>query len=215
LEELEFTEAALAADPDTGGLAAPFQEEIAAWEALYKKVRESRRASVRADAVVSVRDERLDELTAELGGHLYVAAGRDRSSPLFRRFFPAAPSELVRQPLRKQAEQVKNVIVPELAKLEDGSPAKPFGEALGSTALGALTALDTRAELRGNAARVSAEVDEWKEGVNRLRTTTFAELLKLGTEKRRGRKWPDAFFRAADGAVEEETDAPAITPAGG
>ena len=45
-------------------------------------------------------------------------SGNDRKGPFFRRFFPVAPSELVRRPLRKQAEHTITVMAVELGKLD-------------------------------------------------------------------------------------------------
>ena len=63
LDELEFSEAALAADEDAAGLAAPFAEAIGEWEGLFAQERATRRDVIRAEAVVAVRNERLDSLT--------------------------------------------------------------------------------------------------------------------------------------------------------
>jgi len=43
---------------------------------------------------------------------------------------------------------------------------------------------------------VANEVDEWKEGINDLRTNTYAELLKIATEKKYPKSWVESFFRA-------------------
>lgn len=62
----------------------------------------------------------------------------------------------------------------------------------------------------GTRGLVRAEVDEWKEGVNRLRLGTYAELLKVAAEKGYGRAWADTFFRKEQrgGAEEWEPAAP-------
>jgi hypothetical protein len=46
-------------------------------------------------------------------------------------------------------------------------------------------------------------VDEWKEGVNALRLTTYAELLKVAAEKGYSRAWADSFFPVEANAPEE------------
>ena len=121
LDQLEFTEAALAAGDDTAGLALPFGEAITEWEGVAQRERASRRAVTRAEAVVSVLDQRLDELTAAFGGALLVEAKMDRKSTLFRRFFPTAPSEFVRGNLRKQCEATRDRILAELGENEYGN----------------------------------------------------------------------------------------------
>lgn len=56
---------------------------------------------------------------------------------------------------------------------------------------------------------MSSDVIEWKEGVNRLRTTTHAELIKLAAAQSLGRAWPDVFFRSAETARSEGEAEPA------
>lgn len=208
LDDLEFSEAAMRADPLAAELAEPFDEAIAAWRDVFQRQRAARREIVRADAVVAVRDGQLDLLTIRFGGQCLVEANQDRKSAAFRRYFPAAPSEFVRGPLRKQCERTRDVIVPELEKLPKGSSLRAFADPLLTGSKGALTALTTRVKAQGDAASVASDVTEWKEGVNRLRTTTHAELIKIAVENHLGRAWPDLFFRSADAARSEGEDAP-------
>ncbi len=42
---------------------------------------------------------------------------------------------------------------------------------------------------------VGNEADEWKESVNALRNITYADLLKIEVEKKKGKGWARAFFR--------------------
>ena len=55
---------------------------------------------------------------------------------------------------------------------------------------------------------MASDVADWKEGINRLRTTTYAELLKRGTEKRLGRDWAETFFRRDESTTSPSDDAP-------
>lgn len=206
LEELEYTEAALAADPETSDLAAPFTEEIAGWSDVFARERVARRAVVRADAVVAVRDGQLDRHTTRFGGLALVEGGQDRKGAFFRKFFPVAPSAFIQQALRKQCERTRDVIVPEIKKLPEESPLRPFASLLLAASKAALTALDARAKVKGERAAVGSDVVEWKEGVNRLRATTHAELLKLAAEKRYPKTWADTFFRAEESAAVEEDE---------
>jgi len=197
LEELEFTEATLSAREDTKELACPFRDEIETWERVLKNYREARRAIVRADALVSVRDQELDEVTAKFSRALLAESNGDRKSTLFRRFFPDTPSELIRKPLRKQCEHTLNRIVPELNELPERSPLKAFAKPLAEAAQRAVDALDARAKVGAERASVALDVEEWKDGVNRLRTSTYAALLQMGTEKGLGKAFARSFFRAA------------------
>ena len=86
LDELEYSEAGLAADPDASELAAAFEEEITAWGEQFSAERASRRAVTRAEAVVAVRDGQIDRLTQRFAAQVLVEATGDRKAAAFRRF---------------------------------------------------------------------------------------------------------------------------------
>ncbi len=212
LDHLEFSEAALSADEETAELAAPFHAEIEAWEAMFKAERQSRRVVTQAEAVVAIKNVKLDTHTNKFGVAVLAEAGGDRKGPFFRRFFTVAPSSFVRQPLRKQCELTLHVVVAELGKLDPKHSLKPFASSLAAFANQALAALETRTKAKAERAVVGNDIDEWKEGVNTLRASTYAELLKIAAEKGYGKAWAEAFFRsesAADSASDAEADAPA------
>lgn len=213
LDNLEFEEAALGADEETKELSVPYQEEIAAWEGKFKEERATRRAVIRAEAIVSVRNAQLDSRTTRFGAAVVAESGGDRKGPFFRRFFTIAPSQFVRQALRKQCETTLNVIVAELNKLDKKHPLRAHTEPLKDLATSALEALDARAKVKGERTSSANDVQEWKEGINALRLSTYAELLKIAAEKGYPRTWADSFFPtdATEDVVTE--DAPA-TPEG-
>jgi hypothetical protein len=195
LDELEFTEAALSADEETADLAKLFAEQIELWETTFKAERVTRRAVTRAEAVVALRNAKLDAHTTKFGASVLAESGGDRKSPFFRRFFTVAPSAFVRQPLRKQCELTLHVMAAEIGKLDKHHPLKSFASSLTGLATLALTALETRTKAKAERAVASNDVDEWKEGVNTLRLSTYAELLKIAADKAYGKAWVEAFFR--------------------
>ena len=134
-------------------------------------------------------------------------AGGDRKSAFFRRFFSVAPSQFVRQPLRKQCETTLNVVIAELDKLDPKHALRAFAPPLSSLAKAALKALDARNKAKGERTTGSNDVDEWKEGVNALRLTTYAELLKIAADKGYSRAWAESFF-PADASAPDEPAAP-------
>ncbi len=206
LEELEFSEAALGADDDAKPLAAAFTGELGSWESVFKKERESRRNVIRAEAAVSVRNQQLDETTSRFGGVVMVEAKGDRTSTLFRRFFASAPSVFIRQGLRKQCERTRDTILTELGKVDDTSPLKAFVAPFKAGVELAFGALDGRAKAKADRGIVAHDIEEWKEGVNQLRTTTYAELLKIAVQQSHSKAWVNGFFRATDAGAEEETE---------
>ncbi len=201
LDELEYTEAALSADPDSTPLATPFRDAIEDWGTFFKKERAARRDVTRAEALVSVRNERLDFITRGLGRHVRAFSG-DLMGKLFGN---TTPGEFVRKGLRAQCEKTRDVILPELQRLEEGHPLAPLATKLDTAVNDALSALDTRAKAKGNRQLTANEVEEWKEGINALRMTTYAELLKIATDKRYPKSWVESFYRPAPSArVEPE-----------
>jgi hypothetical protein len=205
LEELDYSEAGLSADPDATPLASAFQDAIAEWDTLFKTERLARRNIVRADALVAVRNERLDAGTMQFG-----ALARASAPDVLNRCFTTAPSQFVRRNLRKQCEMIQTVIVPEIAKLAADHSLKPFGTRLHTLADAAVTALDDRAQALGNRQSSANDVLEWKEGINALRLTTYAELLKITATQGLPKSWAESFFRPSDDASDTETDSEAL-----
>ena len=202
LDELEFTEAALAADEDAAGLAAPFVDAIGEWEGLFAEERAARRQVIRAEAVVAVRNERLDSLTKR-----FAAAVRAFAPELLSKFFGGtAPGQFVRKGLRVQCEKTRDVLLPEAGKLGGNHELAPFAAPLDVLSTAALVALDIRTKAKGHRQIVSNANDEWKEGVNALRTTTYAELLKIATAKKLPKTWVESFFRPLGTGKAEEVD---------
>ena len=214
---LVYTLTTTGVDPLTRDLAPLYEAELARWEILQKKERESTRALIKAEAEVGLRDVLLDGVTMPFGGQLFVMANRDTESVFFKTFLPTAAYRFVRRDLRTQSEHTRDVIVPGLAKLDAQHPLRTQYEvALAEAAQAALVSLDQRAKMRAARTLVKIEVDEWKEGVNRLRTTTYAELLRRSAEHNRTRSWARSFFPAAHHASspeEQETESPAPTQA--
>ncbi|MDI3285490.1 hypothetical protein [Polyangium sp. 15x6] len=202
LDELEFSESALAADEDAAGLAPPFAEAIGEWEGLFAQERAARREVTRAEAVVAVRNERLDSLTKR-----FAAAVRAFVPELLAKFFgSAAPGQFVRKGLRDQCEKTRKVLLPEAKKLGPNHELTPFAAPIDTLSKAALEALDVRTTAKGNRQLVTNETDEWKEGINALRTVTYAELLKIATAKKLPRSWVESFFRKPDAARGEDVD---------
>ena len=207
LDELEYSEAALAADPDAASLGPAFEEEIGRWEKAFKQERAGRREVTRAEAVVAVRNAQLDGLTLRFAANV---KANDASGSLLARFFSTAPSRFVRRGLRDQCDKTLNVLVTAIDKLDAKHALHTFSKPLGAAAKAALASLDLRNQAKGHRQSASNDVDEWKEGVNQLRLTTYAELLKIAAEKGYPKAWADTFFysSSASAAVEDAAPAP-------
>ena len=202
LERLEATEAALSADPDAQHLAPAVQQSIDDWMPIFNKEREGRRNIVRSQAVINVANVRLDVYTTN-----FVNIAKGAAAALLALWIKVAPSRFINGPLRKQAETTLNFIVPEVAKLPSDHILSPFGTELGVRAGAAVTALDARSKAMGTNGGIRNDVLEYKEGVNVLRTNTYAELLKIATAKGYPRSWVEAFFAwSEDGQGKSEDE---------
>jgi hypothetical protein len=209
LEEIEYSEAALSADPDAASLAVPFRDALEEWTALFNQERLGRRGVIRTEAVVNVRNERIDAATIGFG-----ALARVTAPDVLNRCFNLAPGKFVRRNLRQQCEATKNTIVPEIAKLNADHPLKPFAPKLDTLAQNALTALDDRAQAMAHRQASANDVLEFKEGINALRTTTYAELLKMAVDHRLPKSWTESFFRKADDAEDPPEPEPSTPTTG-
>lgn len=202
LDDLEYTEAALAADPEGQPFASEFTAQIAEWEVVFRKERQARRSVTRADAVAVVRNEQLDLQTMALAKR-----ARVEDAGFFGRVFKVAPSRFIAVGLRKQCERTRDLIVPELAKLPSTHPLAAFGVLMTNACDSAIAALDARNGAKGARQSAANDVDEWKQAVNKLRTITHADLTKIATSKGYPKAWADAFFPStADSAGEESPD---------
>ena len=97
----------------------------------------------------------------------------------------------------------------------ESNPLFRFAALLDDAAKAGLDALDARAQARGTAAGVMLDVEEWKEGVNRLRMSTYGALLGIAAENNYPRSWAESFFSgpASSGADDgEEPSEPGLSP---
>lgn len=207
LDELEYTEAALAADPDAASLAPTFTALIAEWPTIFNAERGARRDVTRSDALVAVSDVLLDRITLRFSEAVLVEAGGSRDSNLYRRFFSVTPGKFVRAPFRKQCEATRDVVLVEVAKLPSVSPLLAYQAKIQSANTAGLASLDKRSAAKGARSSNARDVEDWKAKVNASRTTAFAELLKIAAAKGYPKAWADTFYHPAPKkAATDQTD---------
>lgn len=202
LDELEFTEAGLSASADAAVLALPVQAALAAWPTVFGAQRQARRAVVRTQAVVAVQNDGLDRKTMQ-----FSRLARGYAPALVADVFGArTPAKFVRLPLRIQCDKTRNVMLAEIEKLGTSHPLAPFYADLDSLTKATLAALDARTKAHGDRNVTANATRAWKQSVNDLRTTTYAELVKIATEKKYHRSWADTFFASPSEEEELETE---------
>jgi hypothetical protein len=209
-DEVLFTRAAVAADPD----AAPLASHTDGWLALIKSARDTdikaRTAVANADAARIVANGRLDAACVAFGDDLYTAVGKDTSSPRWRKFFAIAVSRFVRQALSRQVRQVAGW----LAQTDDAALTQHRSALTtwSGKADAALTQTAALAVVRGEAWTV---FEQLAEDLTRERDGLRDALASVARDKGLPRTWPDLFFRVESRgrAVEGEPEEPAEPPA--
>jgi len=202
-DEILFTQAALAADPDAKDLV-PLTES---WLALIDKAQATeldlRRQVAHTDAARMVANARLDQACIAFADELWMAAGKDRAATRFKQFFREAPRLFVRMALPRQIAQVR-------AWLESRDEVflrhKPNLEKWVQEADAALVATRALALKRGESAIAR---DELASDLTRERDGLAENLAARARERKLDRAWPKTFFRTgpsrpAKDEIEEE-----------
>lgn len=207
-DEIIFTQAALAADPDAKDLV-PLTES---WLALIDKAQaaelELRREIANTDAARVVANARLDQACVAFGDDLLLAAGKDRGSPRFKQFFGGPVARFVRMALPRQIAQVRAWLS---STDEVFLKHKPELEKWVQAADAALIAARALALKRGENAVTK---DELSSDLTRERDSLAETLAARARERRLDRNWPKTFFRvtssrSAPTETEEEPGAEA------
>jgi hypothetical protein len=200
-DEVLFTIASLAADPDAQDLVSLADGWIARLDEARAKDRGARQEVAGVDAMRAVANGRLDRACAEFGDTLLRAVDKDATSARYRQFFPMRVSLFVRRALPKQVAQVRAWLGSNDEALE------PHREALDRWSKAAADALDRThalAMVRGQA-RITRE--QLASDLTRERDGLHDALSARSRERSLARDWPDLFFRverrarsAAEGA---------------
>jgi hypothetical protein len=192
-DELLFTEARLEAEgllPLGVVELAGLREEVLAAEAAQRGVRA---AAVRARAKVAAADAGLDALVIDLARELLYAAGGDRSSPRFVRYFTEAPSALARLRAEKQSAAMAHWPAALAAEPEAALQAlAPRAEAALAAAAEALA--DRRSAERARADLGLDVLGPLVDAANRLRRGVEAELEGHAVDAGLPPGWARSFF---------------------
>lgn len=207
-DEILFTQAALAADPDAKDLVALTES----WLALINKAQATelqlRRDIANTDAARVVANARLDQACVAFGDDLLFAAGKDRGSPRFKQFFGGPVARFIRTALPRQIAQVRAWLS---STDEVFLKHKPELEKWVQAADTALIATRALALKRGENAVTK---DELGSDLTRERDSLAETLAARARERNLDRAWPKTFFRVASsrasrGETEDEADAEA------
>ena len=199
-DEVFFTQAATAADPDAAKFSPSFELLLSKqWQPVMDKERALRRAILSAQAQRAGVDRRLDGWTDRFHNALLIATNNRRDVADYTRYFDGTPPSVLKRPVLGTQLQtqtgwvasIKGSSVPQLATM--------------GTELETLVAEGHKAEQALREARSKMKdfraIGERKalfDQVNSLRQATFGSLATLVHEqpkKRLASDWPASFFR--------------------
>jgi hypothetical protein len=191
-DEVLFTTAALKADPDASDLVSVTAGWLATVDHAREKDRAKRTAVAEADAARTVTNARLDAVCVQFGDELFLAAGKDRESPRWKRFVNEPMGKFVRRAFRAQIAKVRSWV-----SLATGTEAvldkyrTPL-DTWSAAGNAALERTDATALARGGAqiARTDAA-----ETLTRERDALHALLVDRANTRSLPRDWPATFFR--------------------
>lgn len=137
---------------------------------------------------------------------------QDRSRKEYTTLFPKALRALIRHALAKQV-----VVAHETVQKLGLSLFEPAFKAVQVALLEPVIAkgeavLEERKHAELDRVEGRIEIETWKQDVNAVRTSVYAELITLATKLGHKRAWADAFFPAAttrstsDGDVDDEVE---------
>ena len=194
--EAMFTLSMLRADPNTADLA-PLAE---GWQALIDPVRtfdrDFRQLEADTDAARITANQYLDSACVKFGDELYLAAGKDRSSSRWTKYFSGSVTEFVKQALSKQVSVVRGWLSASTDEvLEKHRPALEEWSAKADKALVDTEAVAVRRrDVWQQREALAASLTEQRDSLHR----TLGERAK---EKGLGRTWPDNFFRSGSASA--------------
>ena len=106
--ELVYTEARLLRDKVARDLAPLFVALLRRWEKIANGQRAVWRAEIVAQAGVDLQNLALDETVELIADTLWLAEGKDRTTPRYRRYFAKPPSTVIRLGLENELPVVRD-----------------------------------------------------------------------------------------------------------
>lgn len=211
--DLTFTEARLLGDTNAKELAPAVTQLRQGVERVRNGQLDSWRGEVFAQAAVDTADDALDDWVHDLDVALKHILSGDTTSPRYRRYFPLAPSSLIRMGLESELGRVRSW-ADSLAS-ENEPELKELGERLRTLIAQGDTALEGRrkAAAQRNDHRVRS-IASLIDDINNARLSLYGTLARKAAELRLPRNWPDRFFqRASRTAKADVQPAPPAPPA--
>jgi hypothetical protein len=211
--DLVFLEAALLAREGTRHLAAPITAHLATFPQIFQTGLEGERQVLQAAALAAVADGDLDDVLRLAHSNALDEVTQDRKAPFFVLLFPEHIGNLVRHALAAQVAVVEGFIGRLASSLVPEAYRTRWQVRLNTALEAGKAALGVRRQAAFAQAETRLTVQGWKEEANALRRTVWADLLKLGANRRDGKEWSEQFFlrrttkrKAEEGETEMDSD---------
>ncbi|MBI2373679.1 MAG: hypothetical protein HYV07_06735 [Deltaproteobacteria bacterium] len=205
--EASYTAARLAAAAESTGLAGEHSNAAEKLAELEAEGASLDVAKTQTQAMVEIADDAWDEVALAFQRKLLELSGGSVDHELYRRYFAEIPSQLTR--LSYQAEIMISKDLEEDLEGETQDELSAYGAKLEVSRHGLEAALRERTRLEVEGAKYQNRVALAKQLVNRLRRSTWSDLVELAGE--RGEPWALRFFRQ-ENAVLDAVDADGIAP---
>jgi hypothetical protein len=208
-----FTEAALIASGIHERQARPVGQLLVRWSTVWEARRNAEDAVTRANARVTWGNLRLDGATTRFANELLRDGGGKNDDPLFRAFFPEAPSDVVKLGLQNQIERCEGfAVVASKRKLSAG--ASKALRAVEESMREGREALAARKAAYVQQAQAALDAQSWRESAEAARQSIYVQLQSWALENREARSYAENFFPSFGGRANaaEEEPAPSPTP---
>ena len=193
-EELTYTHARLVAAPLAVDLVPSIERLLARVDTVAAGQRAAARGELVAQAAVDAADEHLDEAVHELGLALLRIAGGERTSARFRRYFAAAPIDVIRLGLASEVAVVRPWIAALRAEAE--TSLRAFADRLERDLVACDAALAARALAAGASTEHRVrEVVCLIDDINAARSSLHEVLTTRARERQLPLAYADRFFR--------------------
>jgi hypothetical protein len=193
-EELAFTEARLQHDTNAADLAPQTGALIERTESIRNGQYAVWRAEIVAQAGVAAADDNLDDTVEAVDVALLHIEGRDRSSARYKRYFPKAPSTIIRLGLESELKTTRTW--PESLSTEPEKDLRKLGERLGTIVKDGDAALGARrTSVASTADHRVREIVTLIDDVNNARLSMYGILVQRAVDLGLPKDWPNRFFR--------------------
>lgn len=205
--EASYTSARLAAVDEASHLASEYQraaEKLAELETEGSAIDVAR---MQSQAMVEIADDAWDEVALDFQAKLLAMSGGSVDHELYRKYFAEIPTQMTR--LSYGAEIMISKDLEEDLADETVAELAEFGPKLEAKRRTLESALRERTRLEVEAAKYQNRLALAKQLVNRLRKSTWTDLVEIARD--RGEPWALRFFRQ-ENAVLDAVDADGAAP---